>query len=128
MQWEIGHGQAQLKKTIKPLEAHYDILAAIQNIQDQLKIKTTLYHVKGHQDTDVTMVLSREVWMKIEMDAIAKEKVKSYTRQKGLTKILEELWACSINGHKLVKNIDKQLREHMHNAEITEYWTETQDK
>jgi len=65
--------------------------------------------------------------MNIEMDKKAKGKVKSYIMQsKRLTKIPEELWACCIHGHKLVKNIDKQLREHMHNAETTEYWKKKQ--
>jgi len=64
--------------------------------------------------------------MNIEMDKNAKEKVKKYTTPKGLTKILGKLWGCSINGHKLVKNINKQLRDHLHNAEITEYWMKKQ--
>jgi len=105
------------------MEAHYDILAAIQNIGAKLPIQITMYHVKGHQDTGLTMVLSREVRTNIEMDKNAKEKVKKYTMPKGLTKIPGEPWSCSINSHKLVKNIEKQLRDHMHNAEITDYWT-----
>ncbi len=61
--------------------------------------------------------------MNIEMDANVKEKGKSYTRQKGLTKIPGEPQTCSINDRKLIKNINKQLRECMHNKEITDYWT-----
>jgi len=56
----------------------------------------------------------------------SKGKSQELTMQKGFTKIPEEPWACSINGHKLVKNIKKQLREHMHNKEITEYWKKQQ--
>jgi len=70
------------------MEAHYEILAAIQKIRAKLPIKTTMYHVKGHQDTGLTMVLSREAWMNIEIDKNAKEKVKKYT----MPKILGEPW------------------------------------
>jgi len=127
MQWEIGSGQVKFKKLIKPTEAHYNILAAIQNIRAKLPINTTLHHVKGHQDTGLTMVLSREVWMNIEMDEQVKEKVKQYRVQKGLTRMLGKLWACSINDRKLVKNIKKQLREHMHKVDITEYWRKNRE-
>jgi len=49
-----------LKKLIKPTEAHYDILAAIQKIRARLLLTITLHHVKGHQDMGLTMVVSRE--------------------------------------------------------------------
>ena len=36
--------------------------------------------------------------------------------------ILGEQWSCHITGQKLVKNIEKQLQEHMTTEPIMKYW------
>jgi len=38
------------RKLIKPMEAHYSLLAAIQELQRQSSITCKIIHVKGHQD------------------------------------------------------------------------------
>jgi len=91
------------------MEAHYNLLAAIQELQRQSPILSTIIHVKGHQDLGVTMVLSRLATMNIEMDEIAKHTVDMTKAQKGPSTIPEEPWSCAIKGRKLVKNIEKQL-------------------
>jgi len=125
-EWEEEVDSFNSKKLIKPAEAHHNLLAAIQNIRARLPLTTKLYHVKEHQDTRLMMVLIWDAWMNIEMDANSKDKAIKYKVQKGCTGIQGELWGCSIHGRKLIKNIDKQLREHMHNKEIMEYWKKKQ--
>jgi len=44
-------------------------------LQQQLLLQVMFKHVKGHQDTRQTTVLSRQAWMNIEMDEHVKQKV-----------------------------------------------------
>jgi len=104
------------------MEAHYNLLAAIQELQRQSPILSTIIHVKGHQDLGVTMVLSRLATMNIEMDEIAKHTVNMTKAQKGPSTIPEEPWSCAIKGRKLVKNIEKQLHKHINSPAIIGYW------
>jgi len=78
--------------------------------------------VKGHQDSGITMALSRLAMMNIEMDKIAKHTVNTTKAQKGPNSIPEEPWSCAINGRKLVKNIEKQLCKHINSPAIKGYW------
>jgi len=78
--------------------------------------------MKGHQDSGVTTVLSRLATMNIEMDKLAKHMVTTTKAQKGKNSILEELWSCTIAGRKLVKNIKKELHEHINSLAIVGYW------
>jgi len=43
-----------------PNEKHYDFISAIQNLQLHLPLTLCFWHVKGHQDSGLTTVLSRE--------------------------------------------------------------------
>jgi len=114
--------QLNSRKLIKPMEAHYNLLAAIQVLQSQSPIKSKIIHVKGHQDSGVTVVLSRLATMNIEMDKLVKHMVTTTKAQKGKNSILEEPWSCTITGRKLVKNIKKQLRNHINSPAIVGYW------
>jgi len=81
-----------------------------------------LIHMKGHQDTGTMTVLPRTAWMNIEMDTAAKKKVEKTQTKNGAWHIPGEPWSCCIAGRKLVKNIKKQLREHMTTEPIMDYW------
>jgi len=110
------------RKLIKPMEAHYDLLAAIQELQRQSSIMSKIIHIKGHQDLGVITVLSRLAMMNIEMDELAKHTVTTRKVWKGKNAIPEELWSFAIDGRKLVKNIEKQLHKHINSPAIVRYW------
>ncbi len=56
------------------------------------------------------------------MDMAAKEKVDKNQTKSGAWHIPGKPWSCHIAGQKLVKNIKKQLREHMTTEPIMTYW------
>jgi len=69
--------QAQYRGPPDPNMAHYEIISAIYQIHDQIPVKMTFEHVKGHQDNGQSLALSRLAWMNIEMDARAKQQAQS---------------------------------------------------
>jgi len=60
------------QKQLDPFVAHADLLGASQNLAHALPWVIRYQHSKGHQDTGYPMVLSREAWLNIEADALAK--------------------------------------------------------
>jgi len=82
------------------MEAHYDLLVAIQALCRQTPISSSIIHVKGHQDLGTMMVLSRLAMMNIRMDKIAKHTANTNKMQKGFNTILEKPWNCAIGGKK----------------------------
>ncbi len=67
--------KAQANHLTEPLEAHYDLISVIRELQHSLPIHLVFQHVKGHQDSGQMTVLPCLAWMNIEMDECAKEKV-----------------------------------------------------
>jgi len=59
-------------KPINPFAAHADLLHACRHITQQLTCRIQYLHVKGHQDSGQTTVLSWEAWLNIEADKAAK--------------------------------------------------------
>jgi len=109
-------------KLIQASEAHYNLLSAIQKLRKSLPMTSRLTHMKGHQDMGTMTVLPRQASMNIEMDMAAKEKVDKNQMESGAWHIPGEPWSCQITGQKLVKNIEKQLWEHMMMEPIMTYW------
>jgi len=118
MQGQISSGSTKFNKLIFVSKVHYNLVMAIQMIQQNLNVNSTLIHVKGHQDTGATTILLQMAWMNIEMDMATKQKVDSTMPYSGPWKMSGEPWSCKIEGQKLVRNIERQLWEHMHTAPI----------
>jgi len=73
------------------------------------------------------MVLPRLATMNIEMDELAKHTVTTTKVQKGKNAIPKELWSCTIDSRKLVKNIEKQLCKHLNSPAIIGYWKQSNE-
>jgi len=44
-------------------------------MKSKLQVQINLKHVRGHQDRGVTTALTRQAWMNIEMDELAKQTI-----------------------------------------------------
>jgi len=96
--------QLNSAKPIKPTEAHYNILAAIQAIQQQIPITSIIQHMNGHEEHQgVTIALCREAWMNIKMEEVAKQAVVNTKATKGYNAIPGEPWESLIDRRNLVK-------------------------
>jgi len=51
-----------------------DLLAAARNLINQSEYLVQLMFVHGHQDTGNPTMLSRDVWLNVEADQLAKHK------------------------------------------------------
>jgi len=67
--------QAQQDNPTDPMLAHYDIIGAIQTMKSKLRVQLNLEHVCGHQDDGIMTVLTRQAWMNIKMDKLAKQTI-----------------------------------------------------
>jgi len=68
------------------------------------------------------MALTRQAWMNIEMDELAKQTIDHDADQPTRYCIPEEPWCCYIAGTRVVKNIEEKLRSHINNVIIEEHW------
>ncbi len=96
-------------KSINPFAAHADLLRACRHITRQLKCHIRYAHVKGHQDSGLTTVLSREAWLNIEADIAAKATIQS--EHSGDTALPVPFEPCSlfITNKKIVKQHRREI-------------------
>jgi len=117
--------QAQSRQPINPDTPHYDLIGAIRNIRQATPIWFSFEHVRGHQDSGITMVLTCTVWMNIKMDTLAKATISQNTGP--LQYYLEgEPWTCYIEGHCLVKHATAALWRHINTIMIEAHWAKKQ--
>jgi len=114
--------KAQATCTTDPNEKHYDLISAIRNLRKILPVHVTFKHVKGHQDSSQTMVLTREAWMNIKMDLIAKQKVIVDGPKRQLHGMPYEGWVCSVEGNCMVKNLMTVLHTYLNGGPILHHW------
>jgi len=60
---------------ILPMEPHADLLIVVQSLSQACHYKIKWNYVRGHQDSKKTMVLMQDVWLSIEVNALAKQKL-----------------------------------------------------
>ena len=109
-------------KSINPFAAHADLLRACRHITRQLKCHIRYAHVKGHQDSGLTTVLSREAWLNIEADIAAKATIQS--EQSGDTALPLPFEPCSlfITNKKIVKQHRREIRLALNGPTAHQYW------
>jgi len=110
------------KKTIDPFAAHSDLLRACKSIQAQMPCTTKLIHVKGHQDNGSPTVLSREAWLNIEADLMAKSRIASGNPSHPNSLLPFEPWRLLINNTKVVKQHHRAIRSTMNGPAAQQYW------
>jgi len=91
------------KKSIDPFMAHTDLLRACKNIQLQMSYKIKLVHIKRHQDKGYPTVLSREAWLNIKADLMAKSHINNRTPKHPNLPLPFELWRLLINNKKVAQ-------------------------
>jgi len=106
-------GKAKKEAITESKEKHYDLISALRQMRRLLPITLGFKHVKGHQDSGLMMVLTREAWMNIEMDKVAKSKVSTDGPLQQLYSIPYEGWICYLEGMRVIKNLMETLCKHV---------------
>jgi len=75
----------------------------------RLKCHIKYYHVKGHQDTGQPTVLSREAWLNIEANKVAKASIQSECPEDPTVPLPFEPWQLFINQKKIIKHHRQEI-------------------
>jgi len=97
-------------KTIDPFAAHADLLCACRHITHQLTCRIQYLHVKGHQDSGQTTVLSWEAWLNIEADKAAKASLQGEFLGNSTLRLPFEPCCLFIHRKKIVKHHRREIR------------------
>jgi len=82
-----------------------------------------LQHVKVHQDNGTPTALDRDAWMNVQVDTLAKSRIREQqSKIQNMIKIPGKQWSCYIEGRKVVKNMEKQIQDHINSRPIMQYW------
>ncbi len=65
----------QANKPVEPTESHADLLIVARTLMQTCGYKIELAFIQGHQDNGTPAVLTRDVWLNVEADKLAKAKV-----------------------------------------------------
>jgi len=106
---------------ILPTEPHADLLQAIRS-KTNAGICIQWCHVKGHQDGTTPTVLTRDAWLNIEADLLAKAAVDPKYHSPIRYRLPGEGWICHVRQHRVVKQLANTLRDHINTEPIEKYW------
>jgi len=114
--------RVQSTNPIQPTEPHADILQAIRAKASSTGSDFQWHHVKGHQDCHTPMVLSRDAWLNIKADILAKAAVNPEYQGPEHYHLPGEGWTCSINHRRIVTQLADRIRNQINDVPITKYW------
>jgi len=110
------------QKPIEPTELQVDILTAAWKLISESTYNITLMFVKGHQDTSYPTVLTRDAWLNVEADLLAKNKlVKPYAGPVRY-RLPGNPWSCYMGQTRVVKQLTAMLRHHINGQAMLTYW------
>jgi len=81
-----------------------------------------LAFVRGHQDTGQVMALTRDAWLNIEADLMAKTKASNPYTGPLIYKLPGNAWGCYAGGKQVVKQLTSTLQSFVNGIECLEYW------
>jgi len=98
------------------------LLQAVKSKASQLGIRINWCHVKGHQDGQMPTVLSRDAWLNIKADLLAKATVNP--RYTGPTpyQLLGKDWICYINQKCIIKQLVETIHVHINGVLADKHW------
>ncbi len=106
---------------ILPTEPHADLLHAIKS-KSTAGLNIQWCHVKGHQDGKTPTALTRDAWLNIEADLLAKAAVDPKHISPHRYSLPGEGWICYVKQHRIVKQLADTLRDHINKEPIEKYW------
>jgi len=81
-----------------------------------------LQFVRGHQDQGHPTVLTRDAWLNVEADLLAKQRV--ITKHIGplVYSLPGNLWSCYTGNFQVVKQLPQTLRTFINGKGMLHYW------
>ncbi len=107
---------------VLPTEPHADLLQAVKSKVCQLGFRFQWCHVKGHQDGNTPTALTRDTWLNIKADLLAKNAVNPQYIGPKEYRIPGEGWICYIGQKRIVKQLVETLQNHINVAPVDKHW------
>jgi len=107
---------------IDPTKPHTDLLAAAQMLIQTSDYQIDLAFVWGHQDNGQAMVLTRDTWLNIEVDLLAKNKATTPYMGPLVYKLPGNSWGCYTAKKHMVKQFTNTLQTFINGKECLEDW------
>jgi len=119
---------AKAMDPLLPSEPHYDLILAIQQLVNQMLFTIQWRHVQGHQDGKTVTTLPRDVWLKIEVDIVAKAAAEELRSNSPPLKydIPFSTWVCYVVPKCMVKQFSHKICTHLNSPALEKYWKEKQ--
>jgi len=80
-----------------------------------------LVFVCGHQDQGNPTILTRDMWLNVEADILAKSKATPFDGPH-VYKLLGNPWACYTSTSRVIKQFNNALRTWINRQETVKYW------
>jgi len=94
---------------IEPAEPHFDLLTVARQLLATSLYTVDLAFVRGHQDTSLPTVLTRDAWLNVEADALAKAKVSPEFKGPLAYQLPGNAWGCYIQKQRVVTQLPSSL-------------------
>jgi len=109
-------------RAIDPTKPHADLLVTAQGLLSSCGYKVELMLICGHQDNRHPTVLSRDAWLNVEADVLAKQKVETPHMGPAYYKLPRNLWGCYIGTQCIVKQFNITLQTFVNGNNTMNYW------
>jgi len=109
-------------KPINPTEPHADLLTAARNLISTSLYAVQLVFVRGHQDNSIPTVLTRDAWLNIKADRLAKQKLTTPYTGPVFYSLPGNPWSCYVGNDRVVKQFQPQLRKFINGQDTLQYW------
>jgi len=86
-------------KPIKPTKPHADLLIAAHNLISTSMYEIKLVFVRGHQDNGIPTVLTRDAWLNVEADWLAKQKLTTPHTGPAFYSLPGNHWSCYVSSN-----------------------------
>ena len=113
--------QLQVEKLIEPMEPYMDLLVAAQMLLIICGYHIELAFIQGHQDQGHLTVLTRDTWLDVEADTLAKSKATPYDGPK-VYKLPGNPWGCYAGNTWIVKQFNTTLCTWINGHKTMMYW------
>jgi len=107
---------------IDPTEPHADLLQAAWTLINTSAYMIQLKFVRGHQDNSILTALTRDAWLNIEANKLAKQKLTSPHTRPILYKLLGNPWSCYVGTVCIVKQLHQSLQKTINGQDTIQYW------
>jgi len=107
---------------IDPTEPHTDLLQAAHTLINMNAYTIQLNFVRGHQDKGIPTILTRDTWLNIEANQLAKQKLASPYTGLSFYYLPGNLWSCYVGKVRMVKQLHQSLRKTINRQDMLQYW------